>query len=68
MKTEEYSSERREIAGIGVTVTRYRIGETYHCHVENLDPGATISRSSAATAEQAEENAVSKAEQRLARK
>jgi hypothetical protein len=65
VKAESYTTTRREINGTPVTVTGYRIGEMHYCHIENVEPGATIARASAATAENAESEAVAKAEKRL---
>ena len=65
MKAEHYTTTRREIAGTPVTVTGYQIGEMHYCHIENLDPGATIARASAASAEKAESDAMEKAAKRL---
>jgi hypothetical protein len=65
MKAEEYRVESKEIAGQHVKVTSYRIGDLYHCHVANADPGATVARAEAATREEAERAAVAKAAARL---
>jgi hypothetical protein len=65
MKTENFREEFREIEGIRVRVTGYKIGEEYYCHVYNADPGATISRASAATSDAAEEEALRKAIERI---
>jgi hypothetical protein len=57
--------ERREINGTAVNINSYRIGDQYYCHIENVDPGATIARSAADSAERALEHALQKAESRL---
>jgi hypothetical protein len=62
---EEYRIQTREIGGIQVNVTSYKIGDLYHCHVANLDPGATITRTRGATREEAEMAALARALQRL---
>jgi len=65
MKTENYRVTKTELAGVSVSVTSYKIGESYHCHVANLDPGATIARAEADSAAEAEQAALAKAAARL---
>jgi hypothetical protein len=67
-QVEGHRVERRTLEGTPVTVTSYRIGDTHHCHVANLDPGATIARASAATAEEAIRVAVEKASAALGKR
>ncbi len=61
MKPEEYSRERREIAGWPVTIEMYKLDGVYHCTIANLDPGARIARGDAATREEAQRIAIEKA-------
>ena len=68
MKTENYRVEQKEIAGAQVSVTSYQIGERYHCHVANVDPGATIARAEADSNAEAVRLAVEKAGERLKKK
>lgn len=63
---ENYQSQKQQINGVAVTVTTYKIGETFHCHIENVDPGATIARASGQTLAEALEIATQKAGSRLA--
>jgi hypothetical protein len=65
LKTEEFREEFREIEGIKVRVTGYKIGEEYYCHIYNADPGATIARASANTSNAAEQEALRKAIKRI---
>lgn len=65
MKAEDYRVEYREISGVKVKAASYRIGDTYYCHLENLDPGATIARAEAGTREEAINLALEKAAARL---
>jgi hypothetical protein len=67
MKVEDHHEIKMEIAGWPVHVTSYRIGDTYHSSVDNVSPGATISRASASSREEAERVAVEKATERLGR-
>ncbi len=62
---QDYQVEDRQINGIPVKVTSYRLEEAYHCQVANADPGATISRGDGATRQQAVDTAVSKAAEQL---
>jgi hypothetical protein len=68
LKTESFREEYREIEGIRVKVTRYKIGDEYYCHVYNADPGATISRACANTMDAAEQEALRKAVERISGK
>ncbi|MDH3196938.1 MAG: hypothetical protein OEO21_01725 [Candidatus Krumholzibacteria bacterium] len=46
---EQYSVVNTLIAGVAVKCTTYKIGDTYHCVVSNLSPGANVARSSGPT-------------------
>ncbi|MBV8810075.1 MAG: hypothetical protein JO033_15490 [Acidobacteriaceae bacterium] len=50
-----------ELDGWPVKLTSYRIGEKFVCQADNVSPGACLARFSAATAEVAESQAISKA-------
>lgn len=65
LKAEEFSERRGQIEGWEVKITLYRIAQTYHCHVDNVSPGATVSRGDGKTREEAEKAAVDKARERL---
>jgi hypothetical protein len=65
LKAEQHHIEKREIAGVKVSVQSYKIGDRFHCHVSNDDPGATIARAEGATIEQALQLAMQKVRQRL---
>jgi len=65
LKTENFKEELLELNGTPIRVTTYKIGEDYYCHVYNVDPGATIARSTAATREKAVEEALIKVTQRI---
>lgn len=67
MNVEEHRELKMEIAGWAVHLTSYRIGETYHCTVDNVSPGAAVARASASTRAEAERIAVEKAVERLSR-
>ena len=65
MKAEEYSERSEQIAGWPVHIVTYRIGETYYCTIDNVDPGARFARASGATREEAEHAAIAKADRYL---
>jgi len=66
MKVENHTERRLEIGGWEVNLRTYQIGETYHCKVDNVSPGANIARSTGASREEAEQSAIAKATERLA--
>jgi hypothetical protein len=61
MKAEDYQEELREVEGVMVRITVYKIGNEFHCHIYNADPGATIARCSASDRETAVRVALEKA-------
>jgi hypothetical protein len=65
MRAEEYAEHTDEVAGWGVRITSFRVGEQYHAAVENTAVGARIARGSGATRESAVVEALEKAERRL---
>ena len=66
MKPEEYSRRQQELSGWAITVETYKLGDTYHCTIANVDPGARFARADGATREEAEQRALEKAERYLA--
>jgi len=66
MKPEEYSRRQTEIGGWAVTIEIYKLGDTYHCTIANVDPGARFARADGPTKEAAESAAVEKAARYLA--
>ena len=65
MQAEEYHKDLQEIFGLQVSITSYKMGNQYHCHVDNIDPGATIARTEAESKEAAIAEALAKAHERL---
>ncbi len=66
MKAEHYRERRLEVAGWPLRLTSYKIGDLFHCHADNVSPGANVARASAPTQEEAERRALEKAQERLA--
>jgi hypothetical protein len=67
VKSEEYSER---VVGVGdwqCRLTSYRLGEVYHCHADNVSPGARLARTTGATKEEAERAALARATELLAR-
>ncbi|MBZ5621672.1 MAG: hypothetical protein LAQ69_23520 [Acidobacteriia bacterium] len=67
MKAEEYQERKVEVAGWPVNLTSYRLGAEWHSKADNVSPGAALSRTTGATREEAEEKALKRAEELLAR-
>ena len=66
MKPEDYSRREQKLAGWPITVETYKLGDTYHCTIANVDPGARFARAEGSTREEAERRALEKAERHLA--
>ncbi len=65
LATQNYAVEMTQISGVPVRISSYQIGDRFYCHVENIDPGATIARAEGATKEGAADLALAKATERL---
>ena len=61
LRSEDYLRRTDTLAGWPVRIISYRIGEWHYCHIDNVSPGATISRAEGANRQEAEEEAISKA-------
>jgi hypothetical protein len=66
MKPEEYSRREQELSGWRIVLETYTLGDTYHCTISNVDPGARFARADGSTREEAERRALEKAERYLA--
>ncbi len=65
MKAENYQERTLELAGWPVRITSYKLGDEYVCEADNVSPGARLARFTAATPEEAEQNALTKAKHML---
>ncbi|MGI9074349.1 MAG: hypothetical protein ACR2JB_24225 [Bryobacteraceae bacterium] len=65
MNSEHFAERQIEIEGWPVKLTSYRVGEKYVCQADNVSPGACLARFTAATLEEAEAQAMSKAKHLL---
>ena len=67
MKAENFSERRVEIDGWPVNVSSYQLGAKWHAKADNVSPGANLARTTAATQEEAEQLALARAGELLAR-
>jgi hypothetical protein len=67
MKAEGYRERRVDIDGWEVNLTSYKIGDTYHCHADNVSPGARIARAHGASSEEAEQRAIERSREHLSK-
>ena len=65
MKSEDFRERRQELGGWPVNIVSYKIGDTYYCTIDNVDPGARFARAQGSTREAAEAAALDKAERYL---
>lgn len=67
LKSTDFKERQLEIDGWPVKLTSYRIGDKYVCQADDVSPGACLARFSAATPEEAESQAISKARHLLSK-
>jgi len=68
LKADDFSVNTREISGLTVNITSYKIGKRYYCHIDNVDPGATIVRLDGESKEEVIQTAIDRAIRRLTSK
>ncbi|MBL4889515.1 MAG: hypothetical protein JKX97_05795 [Candidatus Lindowbacteria bacterium] len=61
LRAEDHQVRKEDVGEFQIRITSYRLGSEWICHVDNVDPGATVARAKASTREEAEESAVSRA-------
>jgi len=64
---EDYRSQEEDVAGWKVTVISYRLGDRYHCVVENAGAGARLARGEGSSREEAQAQGLERARRRLSR-
>jgi hypothetical protein len=64
-RTEGLQVREESVPPFRMKITSYKIGDAYHCVVDNVDPGAIIARSDGSTRAEAEGKAVTRARERL---
>jgi hypothetical protein len=67
MHAEDFQERKLELAGWPVNLSSYRLGAEWHCKADNVSPGAALCRTTGATREEAEQKAISRAEELLKR-
>lgn len=68
LKADDFSVNTRELSGLTVNITSYKIGKRYYCHIDNVDPGATIVSLDGESKEEVLQTAMERAQQRVARR
>lgn len=68
LKADDFRVDAKEISGWPVNITSYKIGKTYYCHIDNVDPGSTIVRTEGPTYDEVMQAAMARAYERLAPK
>lgn len=66
-RAQDYRRRQETVGEWPIAVTSYRIGDEYYCAVDNVSPGACLCRATAGTREEAEEQALRKAREMVAR-
>ncbi len=66
MRATDFKSRTDMLQGWPICITTYQIAGVYHCHIDNVSPGAVFARASDVDRETAEQTALSKAADRLA--
>jgi hypothetical protein len=65
MKAEEYAERNETVDTWPIHIVTYRLGKTYYCTIDNVDPGARFARAEGTTREDAERVALEKAQRYL---
>lgn len=66
MKAEGYVRRRQQLGGWPIEIETYQVGDMFYCTINNVDPGARFARAEGSTREDAEKQALAKAERYLA--
>ena len=56
-----------ELSGWPVRISSYRLGDRYYSKADNIEPGACITRSQGAISDEAEQKAIRRAQDYLAK-
>ncbi len=67
MRTEDYRERKLEVEGWPVNVASYKIGAAWHAKTDNVSPGALLARGGGSSREEAEQQALAGAREKLAR-
>ena len=67
LRPQEYLERMESVPPFRIHIVSYRLDDVYYCSVDNVDPGAVITRSTGPTRKEAELKAVRRAQARLER-
>lgn len=67
MKVENFAERTVDVDGWQVHLVSYQLGSRFHCKADNVSPGAGLARTTGDTREDAEEKALQRAKELLAR-
>jgi len=62
MKAEGYATRRQPLGDWQIEIETYQLGDVFYCTINNVDPGARFARAEGPTREDAERQALEKAE------
>jgi len=63
----DYQERKESVPPFEIHIVSYQLGDTFHCTVDNVSPGAVIARAEGKTREEAEKIAVTRAKELLAK-
>ena len=66
MRAEGYAKRRQPLGGWEIEIETYQAGDVFYCTINNVDPGARFARAEGSTREDAEAQALEKAQRYLA--
>ena len=67
LKPEEFQERIEPVGSWQIRIISYRLGEEWLCAVDNVDPGAVLSRNQGKTREESESGAIRVAKKKLSR-
>jgi len=67
MRAEDYRSRQEDFAGWRIGIVSYRLGDRWFCEIDNVSPGARLTRRDGTTREEAERAALERARDMLSR-
>lgn len=67
VKPEQHQSRQEKVGEFEIRIESYKAGDTYYCTVNNVDPGAVLTRGQGKTREEAEQEAVESARRKVGR-
>jgi hypothetical protein len=65
LRPQEYLERTESVPPFRIHIISYWLGDVFYCSVDNVDPGAVITRSTGPTRKEAELKAVKRAQVRL---